>query len=377
MIKTIARNIFIYSFFYLFFIENLSASLEEDLSKKYLGTELEKIFPNVSIQLTVQNQQVIVYQFPDDFTICENIRLHLERLTGSSNIIFDRSYLLHQSSYTLPLSNSQNFNLETATTPDIEEGEWLPELNPFFPTLLAQPHIVGYSAGYRTYDKVFKIDCLPVSIGDQFSLYQFKNALPGQLFFGIEACVWAIFEAKSNSLALINADYYVALPFTYIHDKFAARLRIFHESSHLGDEILIEKEYIKRLNPSMEVIDLFLSYDLTNSFTLFGGASRVLRSDKSYKIKPKGFYYGFNFYLDRFKLHLCNLEARPYIATYFNHAQENKWKPDSSIALGYQWDKLYGHKLRLFLEGHEGYSQEGQFSKQKTRYLAVRLLYGY
>src|SRR4029077_3719352 len=104
----------------------------------------------------------------------------------------------------------------------------------------------------------------------------------------------------------------------------------------------------------------------TKSFTIFGGVSRVLRSDDSYKIKPNGIYYGFNYYLDMFKLQLCNLEALPFIAIYFNHLEENKWRTNSSIAVGYQWDKLYGHKLRLFFEGHEGYSQEGQFSKQRT-----------
>lgn len=258
-----------------------------------------------------------------------------------------------------------------------EEGEWLPEMSPFFPTMLAQPHLIGYSAGYRTYDKVFKTSCLPVSIGDQFSLYQIKTPYDGQLFFGIEACVWAVFEAKTKSLSLLNADYYVAFPLTYINNSFSMRLRLFHESSHLGDEYMLDHPEIFRLNPSMEVLDMSFAYSFEETLTTFIGISKVLRSDDSFRIKPYTIYYGFNYYLDFITFKICNLDATPYIATYFANLEEKNWRLDSSIAIGYQWNKLYGHKLRLYAEAHDGVSHEGQFSKQKTRYIAFKILYGY
>jgi len=281
---------------------------------------------------------------------------------------------------TIENSSTDSFQNECSAPlphPVCEEGNWLPELVPFFPTMLAEPHIVGYSAGYRSYDRVFKTDLLPVSIGDRFSLYQIKEIPCGRLFVGIEACVWAIFEAKASSLALINADYYIGVPFTYINGRFSSRLRFFHQSSHLGDELLVEKKYIKRLNPSMEVVDWFFAYNLVERFTIFGGYSRVLRSDESFKVKPNGISYGFNYHFDAFKIHVGNLEAIPYVATYVSNWEDNRWKFDTTVAIGYQWDKSYGHKLRIFLEAHNGFSHEGQFSKQRTGYLSLKLLYGY
>ncbi|MDP1835754.1 MAG: DUF1207 domain-containing protein [Chlamydiales bacterium] len=279
--------------------------------------------------------------------------------------------------------NSYTSNQEIESTSDLEwetcddeDSILLPELHPFFPTMLAQPHIVGYSAGYRTYDKIFKTSVLPVSIGDQFSLYHYKLNC-GQLYWGIEACVWAVFEARTKSLSLINADYYIAFPFTYINDNFAMRLRLFHESSHLGDEFLIERRNIKRLNPSMEVIDLSLAYDITDQLTTFVGYSRVLRSDESYVIRPNSVYYGFNYHLNCWRIRIGNLDALPYFATYFTNMEDHKWALDSSVAVGYQWEKSCGHKLRVFIEGYDGYSAEGQFSKQKTSYAAVKMFYGY
>ncbi len=280
-------------------------------------------------------------------------------------------------SFTMSLLMADQQDSVVPVSGSFEEGEFLPELNPFFPTMLAEPHIVGYSVGYRTYDKIFKISCLPVSIGDQFSLYQFKSVTCGSLYLGIEACVWAVFEARAKSLSLINADYYGALPLTYIYDKFSVRLRVFHESSHLGDEFLLENEEVVRVNPSMEIVDLSFAYEFNTSLTTFIGFSRVLRSDDSHAVKLNGVYYGFNCYLNCLKINFLKVQALPYIATYFANFETNNWKLDSSIAIGYQWDKYYGHKLRVYIEGHDGYSAEGQFAKQQTRYLALKLLYGY
>lgn len=73
---------------------------------------------------------------------------------------------------------------------------------------------------------------------------------------------------------------------------------------------------------------------------------------------------------------VCNAEAVPYIATYFTNEENNRWDLDCSFVSGYQLDKMYGHKLRIYVEGHDGYSV-GQFSRKKTHYVALKLLYGY
>ncbi len=356
-------TLFAFSFQFLQADSELTA--KNDFNQGYLFSKLEDRFPGQPIQIDIQGNTLIVYQFPNNQALCQQIHLFLQQFS-TYEVVFDANYIPR------PIST-----IDIAQEAVAIEGDWLPELSPFFPTMLAQPHVVGYSGGYRSYDKIFRLSCLPVSIGDQFSLYQFKTQLHGQLYFGIEACVWAIFEARAKSLSLINADYYIALPLTYINGKFSSRLRIYHESSHLGDEFLLEHEHIKRLNPSMEVVDLSLAYEFNNRFTGFVGYSKVIRSDDSYKIKPNGIYYGFNYYLDFYKINLCNLEASPYVAVYFMNMEDNHWKLDSSAAIGYQWDKLYGHKFRIYIEGHKGFSPDGQFSKKRTQYIALKISYGY
>lgn len=335
-----------------------------EFMKGYVTSKLEDRFSNANIEIFIENQNIIVYRWPEDLN-CDLAKTFLEDLVPNYCVIFNSSYTL-----------SSNFaSQEEVDVMSLEEGNFLPELNRFFPTMLAQPHILGYSVGYRSYDKIFK-STLPVSIGDQFSLFQYKLNRNESLTLGIEACVWAVFEAKTKSLSLINADYHIAFPLTYLSKKFQVRLRLFHESSHLGDEFLLENR-INRVNPSMEGLDLSFAYEPIEKFVCFVGYTKILRSDDSFRVRSNRVYYGFNYYIDCAKIQTFYGEAIPYLAAYIENNENNHWHFDNSIAIGYQWEKYYGHKLRVYVEGHDGYSAEGQFSRLRSKYISINLLYGY
>src|SRR5207249_633724 len=54
----------------------------------------------------------------------------------------------------------------------------------------------------------------------------------------VAAGVFSEFNMRSSTTDLVNIDYLVGLPITYRRGPFATRFRVFHESSHLGDEYL-------------------------------------------------------------------------------------------------------------------------------------------
>ena len=338
-----------------------------EFQKGYVYSKLEDRFPNAQIKADVINGEIIIYQWPA-YLAWQEINAYLQLAFPGCYVQFNSDHIVQNQFIVL----DRNETLEIASQ---NEGTFLPELNRFFPTMLAQPHIIGYSVGFRSYDKIFK-STIPVSIGDQFSLYQFKLNSSAKLYFGVEACVWAVFEGKTKSLSLINADYFVSLPLTYVNDRFSARLRVFHESSHLGDEFLLENK-IDRKNPSMEGIDLSLCYEPIDRLELFLGYRRILRSDESFKVKPNSVYYGFNYFLECAKVKMFSCEGIPYIAAYFANHENNHWNFDKSIAIGFQWEKYYGHKLRIYLEAHDGHSAEGQFARKKAKAVSINLLYGY
>ncbi len=340
-----------------------------EFMKGYIYSKLENRFCNTQIEFNIDNKDILIFHWPENLE-CEEIKTYLEDTCPEYNVQFKEPHLMGQTSF---IDDNHEEACEDKT---FGKSNFLPELNPFFPTMLAKPHILGYSVGYRSYDKVFK-SSIPVSIGDQFSLYQFKINSNARLYVGIEACVWAIFKAKTKSLALINADYFVSIPITYISDKFSARLRLIHQSSHLGDEFLLETPNIRRYNPSMEVLDLSLAYEPLDNFVVFAGYARVLRCDEVFKVKPNSVYYGFNYFFDFAKIQTFHVQATPYIAAYIINNENNHWNFDRSIAIGYQWDKYYGRKLRLSLEAHDGYSPEGQFVRKRSKYVSINFMYGY
>ena len=80
--------------------------------------------------------------------------------------------------------------------------------------------------------------------------------------FGIQAGVFAIFDLDAESLDLINADYLIGIPLVFRKGNFSNMTRIFHQSSHLGDEFLLRGRAEKRVNLSYEAGNSIFSYNL-------------------------------------------------------------------------------------------------------------------
>lgn len=262
-------------------------------------------------------------------------------------------------------------------------GEFLPgnpqPMRPF----LADPRQVNYSAGWRFDDQVLVKNVIPVSYGEAIPLYRWDNVWPwcGSLQLEVEGAVWAVFDPLHDSSPLMNADYYIAVPITYYIDNWQFRLRGYHISSHIGDEFLLNHPTFTRLNPSAEYLDFFISHNLTREIRIYAGLGAVVFSDESYKCKK--FYaelggevhmYGLGF-----QYKCGDLYGDPYFALYMRHRGEYKNHVDMTYALGYEFGKLNERAklLRAFIEYHDGYSVEGQFSRFPTNYLALRLTYGF
>ena len=79
-----------------------------------------------------------------------------------------------------------------------------------------------------------------VGFGDSFGLVRWPGWGEADAWqFGISGAVFAQFNLDSDSMDLINADYIIGLPLSYRNGPWSARGRIFHQSSHLGDEFLL------------------------------------------------------------------------------------------------------------------------------------------
>jgi len=267
----------------------------------------------------------------------------------------------------------------------IINGIWFPQETELFLPLIASPRQVVYSVGYRFGDKVCGKSAVPVSLGDDFPVFRWLNLFwGGDMQIGIEAGIWSVFDldpkpAIAPGTALVNTDFFVAIPLSYACNKLSFRLRVYHESSHLGDEYMVDHPNVARLNPSYEAIDFFTSYQATDGLRLYFGPGVIFHSDPTFPMKTGYVQYGAEFRFWGTKFYYQQLYGTWFLAGHLQNWQYQNWNFDGTAVFGYEFSKLQGigRKMRLFLQFHSGFSWEGQFSTQKTTYGAILLSYGF
>ncbi|MEX2280859.1 MAG: DUF1207 domain-containing protein, partial [Gemmatimonadota bacterium] len=93
-----------------------------------------------------------------------------------------------------------------------------------------------------------------IGLGDSYGLFRIAGSgSVSALQLDVMAGIFAQFNIDQPSFDLINADYLVGLPLTFRTSGFSARARLYHQSSHLGDEFLLARQP-ERENVSFESI---------------------------------------------------------------------------------------------------------------------------
>jgi hypothetical protein len=248
----------------------------------------------------------------------------------------------------------------------------LPEGHLFKP-LLADPRWVHFSAAYRNYvgNNIDGNHNGFVSFGETIPFYR---ANIGQSIVqweaGLQAGIFSDFNLGAPSTDLINTDFVGAIYASMRAGHASAFARIYHQSSHLGDEFLLRKlTNVERINLSYEAIDLRLSYEFPYGVRVYGGGGGIFRKEPS-SIKPWSAQYGVEF---RSPWQMEFASMRPIIAIDFKNHQENDWNTDISARVGVQFDNLqaFSRRLQFLIEYFNGHSPTGQFFREKVEYLGI------
>ncbi|MCF8130137.1 MAG: DUF1207 domain-containing protein [Deltaproteobacteria bacterium] len=248
---------------------------------------------------------------------------------------------------------------------------FLPETQLFRP-LIADPRWPNFSASYQRYIKGDLLkDVGSVSFGETFSIYRFRGPWESTMEVGIQAGVFSIFDLNAESHDLINADYRLGLPVTISSGNFTNMTRVFHQSSHLGDEYLLRGNVTDRQNLSYEGVDTLFSYDLPKGFRVYGGGGYLFHRTPS-EFEPWYTQAGMEFYSPWYWLKGA---VRPIAAVDVQNWQENGWNADLSVRGGIQFGNpdFLGRKLMLLLEYYNGKSPNGQFYEKTIEYVGLGL----
>ena len=245
----------------------------------------------------------------------------------------------------------------------------LPGGGQLFNPLIADPRWPHFAAAYQRYLKEGDLrDVAAVSFGETFSLYRGKLG-DGWWEIGLQAGVFAVFDLDAASKDLINADYLVAAFLGYRYERFSALARLFHQSSHVGDEFLLRDRVKNRFNLSYESIDVRLSYEFFgNVLRLYGGGGYLFGQEPE-DLKPGSLQWGVEL---RSPWPVPASAFRPIAAVDVQNREENHWHTDVSARAGIELaGVLASRNLQILLEYFRGHSPNGQFYKQKVDYLGL------
>jgi len=134
-------------------------------------------------------------------------------------------------------------------------GEAFP-VGDLFRPLLADPKQPRFFISVNDFhSSVVQYTLASVGIGETFGLYRFLGRREGDgLQLSVEGAIFAQFNLDTSSADLINADYITGLPAAYRYGDTSLRFRIYHQSSHLGDELLLSANPPQRVNLSFEAV---------------------------------------------------------------------------------------------------------------------------
>jgi len=357
--------------------DHIPAELLEEESVCYLEGYIQALidanyYETFVIVSVDENKVVYLYNLPSDERIKHSIIAFVKDLPGVTEV---KERELDKHSAEAVRARRFDFSIN---------GVWFPESTVLFEPLIANPRDPVYSIAYRSGDEILAKEEIAISLGDIFPIYRWFNVLGGDMQIDIGACMWANFnmnpavQTNDEWAELVTSDYILSIPISDSRKNYSFRLRIYHISSHLGDEFMVNNPHVARKNPSFEAIDFFGSIQYLDSMRFYLGPGIILNSDSSYPMEYWYFEYGFEFRPLVTKYNHPRLYGSPFLAIDVQQWQLHNYRPSLTLQLGYEWSKLEraGRSVRIFGEYHNGYS-EGQFFHLLTEYWAIRAAWGF
>jgi hypothetical protein len=349
-----------------------SAAIPDDSYIAGYATGLLKYEFNIDIAaLTVQNGGITI---PADI-IPERDQVRIIQMLSEIPGVTEVKVVEHAEEQPIVMSSTpiteiaEEKSLPVADSAMLATGV-LPSGHLFRP-LLADPRWAHFSAAYRNFvgNNIDGNHNGSVSFGETLPFYRanFGQSI-AQWEVGLQAGVFSDFNLGASSTDLINTDFIASLYSSFRVNKASAFARIYHQSSHLGDEFLLRKlTDLERINLSYEGADLRLSYELPYGVRVYGGGGGIFRKEPS-SIKPWSVQYGVEF---RSPWRMEFASVRPILAVDFKNHEQNNWNADISARAGFQFDnyQAFNRRLQFLIEYFNGNSPTGQFFKEKVEYI--------
>lgn len=236
-----------------------------------------------------------------------------------------------------------------------------------FAPLLADPQEPHFSALYQWYLNDEELTHVgSANAGETFALLGGEVGAAGWQV-GLMGGVFSIFDLDAKSQDLLNADYLVAPTLSLRRGRWSGQVRLYHQSSHLGDEFLLHNS-ADPVNLSYEGVDLLLSADVHSAVRLYVGGGRILHSDPF--LHPLSAQGGIEL---RSPITFLEELVRPVVSFDFQAREQNQWRGEYSVVWGIELANpdLSALRLMLLASYFNGNSPNGQFFRRRIEYLGI------
>lgn len=188
---------------------------------------------------------------------------------------------------------------------------------------------------------------------------------PLHLGFGVEVSTrFSLHDPKSS---LLSNDWWVAVNLTRVWSRWEATAQLYHESSHLGDELL-EVDSLTRLDWTRAALSGWLGRRMGN-FKLSANVGYVLRDEL--ELPPWSAALALDWKGSPF--HLGPFPMRPVAGAFADGASQTDWRISWSGRVGLEFQGSGGPAFAISLVGYDGLSTQRQFFDQESRYLGMEL----
>jgi hypothetical protein len=213
-----------------------------------------------------------------------------------------------------------------------------------------------------------------VGLGDSFGLVRVGGPDASEGFqLDVVGSIFAQFDMGAPSNDLINADYIIGIPLTFRRNGFSLRAKLYHQSSHLGDEYLLRDEEIVRENLSFESVELLVSQEI-GALRAYVGAERLFRREPD-TLPDSLFHTGVELRTGRAR------KVQMLAGVDLKTTELHDWSPGVSgrfgIELGRPGPEGHpGRLIMLLLEVYQGPSPYGQFFQDDISYIGAGIHFG-
>lgn len=243
-----------------------------------------------------------------------------------------------------------------------------------FQPLIADPKQQGSFVSFRYYETpVTDFMVASVAFGGSFAIIRRLGKRPGDgLQFGVAGALFAQFNLDRPSKDLVNADYTIGLVTTYRQGAKSLRFRGYHQSSHLGDELLLSTQ-IERIGLSFESFELISSYDLKNWRIYVGGEYIFHHTPEG--LEPGVLHGGLEYRGPTQLLGIGRLVGGIDLKSF----EEHNWSLDVSYKAGFEFGSPEPgqRRIRILAECFDGFSPHGQFYDVEITYYGLGIYFDF